>query len=85
MKTQCRFLERTLYILPSVVVVNVTYRNVISQMSWGRILNTATRRSAMERWYINLYIRDIGLRRNCLTKATNTNELETKASTKITH
>ncbi len=40
--------------VPYTYFPKLAYLKVISHTSWGRMLNIATSRSAMERWYINL-------------------------------
>lgn len=42
----------------------------MSHMSCGKTLNTATRRSATDKWNISRYILDDGFLRSCLTRAT---------------
>ena len=56
----------------------------MSQMSCGRMFKTATRRSAMERWYMRWYIRDDGFLRSCLRSATSTIPLLNRATNKMT-
>ena len=61
-----------------------TYLWVMSQMSCGRMFKTATRRSAMERWYMRWYIRDDGFLRSCLRSATSTIPLLNRATKRMT-
>ena len=56
----------------------------MSQMSWGRMLRTATRRSARERWNMRWYMRDDGFRRSCRRSAASTTALLDRAARKMT-
>ena len=48
------------------------------------MFKTATRRSAMERWYMRWYIRDDGFLRSCLCSATSTIPLLNRVTRKMT-